>query len=105
MERVLWGSDYPHGEGTWLYEGGGEPERPTVTQLSLAHTFAAAKEVDVRKIVGENAVTCYGLHRDAVRRVAERVGPTTAELTSRPDLGLVPDRYTGLGFRIKGTWA
>jgi predicted TIM-barrel fold metal-dependent hydrolase len=105
VDRVLWGSDYPHGEGTWLYRpDSGERRPPSVTRLSLAQTFAGVAESDVRKMVGGNAIACYGLNARALAKLAERTGPTIEELTTAPDLSLVPDSYTGLGFRTEGTW-
>jgi predicted TIM-barrel fold metal-dependent hydrolase len=105
VDRVLWGSDYPHGEGTWLYrDQAGEATSASVTRLSLAETFAGVAESDVRKLVGGNAIACYGLDRSALAKVAEQTGPTIEELTTAPDLSLVPSSYTGLGFRTEGTW-
>jgi predicted TIM-barrel fold metal-dependent hydrolase len=105
VDRVLWGSDYPHGEGTWLHsDDAGEAPSPPVTRLSLAQTFAGVAESDIRKMVGGNAIACYGLDRPALAIVAEQTGPTIEELTTAPDLSLVPPSYTGLGFRTKGTW-
>jgi predicted TIM-barrel fold metal-dependent hydrolase len=112
VNRVMWGSDYPHSEGTWLCDadpdGSERPDhggRPTVTRLSLAETFTGVAESDVRKMVGGNAVACYGLDPLALATVAERIGPGIEELTTAPDLSLVPERYVGLGFRTGGTWA
>jgi hypothetical protein len=105
VERVLWGSDYPHSEGTWLYDPqAAVTDRPSVTRLSLANTFAGVDESEVRKMVGGNAIACYGLDPVALAHVAERIGPKVEELTTTPDLGLVPERYPGLGFRREGTW-
>jgi hypothetical protein len=36
--------------------------------------------------------------------VARQIGPTIEDLTTTPDLALVPERYPGLGFRTEGTW-
>ncbi len=105
VERVLWGSDYPHSEGTWLYDPqAAVTDQPSTTRLSLANTFAGVDESEMRKMVGGNAIACYGLDPVALAHVAERIGPTVEELTTTPDLGLVPERYPGLGFRRDGTW-
>jgi predicted TIM-barrel fold metal-dependent hydrolase len=73
-DTLMFGRDYPHPEGTW----------PN-TKEWLRAAFAGVPEADGRKILGENAIRCYGLDRDAVIAIAERVGP-------RPDEILEPDQ-------------
>ena len=46
---LLWGSDYPHDEGTFPY-----------SQEVIERTFGGLSEGDKRKIVGENAARIYG---------------------------------------------
>src|SRR5690606_22310350 len=48
-DRVLWGSDYPHMEGTWQL---GET---SFTRLSLRFTFAGLPEHVVRAMLGGTA--------------------------------------------------
>jgi len=69
VERILWGTDYPHYEGTFPY-----------TRLSLRHTFHAIDEADVRKMVGGNAAELYGFDVGALAPVAERIGPRPEEV-------------------------
>ena len=69
VDRVMWGSDYPHVEGTWPY-----------TRKFLNEAFEGVPEPEVRKMVGENALECYGFDRSALSSVAQRVGPEPAEL-------------------------
>jgi predicted TIM-barrel fold metal-dependent hydrolase len=102
-DRVMWGSDYPHTEGTWLYSE--EPAELPVTRLSLANTFHDLDEDAIVKMVGQNAVECYGLDRDALMRTADRIGPRLSEIATEPDLSLVPQRYEGCGFREHGAWS
>ncbi len=47
---LLWGSDYPHDEGTFPH-----------SQAVIERTFADVSEVDKRKIVYENAARIYGM--------------------------------------------
>jgi predicted TIM-barrel fold metal-dependent hydrolase len=47
---LLWGSDYPHDEGTFPH-----------SQEVIARTFAGVSAADRRKIVYDNAVRLYGL--------------------------------------------
>jgi len=64
VDKMMWGSDYPHPEGTW----------PT-TEKILDEVFTGFPEADVRAILGENAVQFYGLDEPALREVADRIGP------------------------------
>jgi predicted TIM-barrel fold metal-dependent hydrolase len=64
VEKMMWGSDYPHPEGTW-------PQ----TQTILDEVFSGFPEADVRAILGENAVNFYGLDRAGLQSLADRIGP------------------------------
>lgn len=62
--RMMFGSDYPHLEGTW--------------PNTLDFLRVVLKEVpleDVRGILGENAIAFYGLDRGMLQEVAAKVGP------------------------------
>lgn len=96
--NIIWGSDWPHPEGTWYQD----TSVPPITPISLANTFHGLDEEDVRKMVGGNLIECYGLDRDALTKVAARVGPSIDELLSEPDLSQVPEGYVGQGFRNEG---
>jgi predicted TIM-barrel fold metal-dependent hydrolase len=99
-KRVQWGADYPHAEGAWHYSE--DPGAPSVVRLSLAHTFHGLPLTDVRDMVGGATIECYDLDRVALQAIADRIGPTPAELGSKPDLSVLPDRYQGLAFRADG---
>jgi predicted TIM-barrel fold metal-dependent hydrolase len=91
VDRLMWGSDYPHFEGTWGY-----------TDLSLRNTFSGLPTVEVAAMLGENAVRCYGLDRAALRKIADRVGPSAAVIaTPIEDVPEVP----GMAFRTRGAWS
>jgi predicted TIM-barrel fold metal-dependent hydrolase len=81
VERILWGSDYPHYEGTFPY-----------TRESLRLTFADVDPAQTRLMLGENAARVYGFDLDALAAVAERVG-VTPELVSTP-LDEIPPEAT-----------
>ena len=73
VRQFMFGADFPHWEGTW-------PN--TVDWLKVA--FSGVDEVEGRRILGENAIELYGLDRQALAAVAERIGPEAADLF-RPD--------------------
>ncbi|WP_116996706.1 amidohydrolase family protein [Desertimonas flava] len=71
-ENMMFGRDYPHPEGTW----------PNTLDW-LAHALRGVDELDVRAILGGNAIECYGLDQTALAEVGHRIGPTPASLSSR----------------------
>jgi predicted TIM-barrel fold metal-dependent hydrolase len=71
VETIMWGADYPHIEGTW-------PR----SRKALARAFAGIGQDDVRRILSQNPCELYGFDVEQLRPIAERVGPTMAELTA-----------------------
>lgn len=71
LDQMMWGSDYPHPEGTW-------PQ----TSEQLFGTFHDLPEDDIAAMLGENAIRFYNFDRDALAKVAERIGPKKADLQS-----------------------
>jgi predicted TIM-barrel fold metal-dependent hydrolase len=71
VERFMFGVDYPHPEGTW----------PNTLHW-LRAVFAGVPEQDARRILGENAVQCYGLDGQRLRAVAQRIGLTASDVLS-----------------------
>jgi predicted TIM-barrel fold metal-dependent hydrolase len=69
IDKFMWGSDYPHDEGTYPY-----------TTLSLRQLFHDWPESDLRKILAENAAGVYGFDLNALAEPAARLGPTVAEV-------------------------
>lgn len=69
VDRLMWGSDYPHLEGTW----------PN-TMKALNETFALYPEQEIRDILGLNAANAYGFDLAALAPVAERIGPTLSAI-------------------------
>ena len=101
-DRVLWGSDYPHMEGTFQYPD--SFEEPSVSRMSMRFTFAGLPATDVRAMVGENAMSVYGLDADELAKVAARIGaPTIDELETRLDG--VPEIGSAQAFRTVGAWS
>ena len=66
----MWGSDYPHPEGTW----------PNTGQY-LKDTFGGFPRKMGRKILGDNAVEFYGLDRARLQQVADEIGPDSSNFS------------------------
>jgi predicted TIM-barrel fold metal-dependent hydrolase len=69
IDKVMWGSDYPHDEATFPY-----------TRESLRRTFPGWNEPDLRRLLAENAAQVYGFDLDALAPLAAEHGPTVAEV-------------------------
>ena len=69
VDRIMWGSDFPHLEGCWPYSR---------DHLRLA--FAGVPESEVRAMVGGNAARLYGFDLDALAPLAAEFGPSPAEV-------------------------
>lgn len=68
-DRVLWGNDYPHYEGTFPYN-----------LESLRLTFADVPEAVRRKILGLNAAEVYGFDVAKLLPLAKQHGPTPEQV-------------------------
>ncbi|GIS98515.1 MAG: hypothetical protein CM1200mP26_02280 [Acidimicrobiales bacterium] len=79
IDALMWGTDYPHPEGSW----------PN-TRARLKNDFQDATIEDTRRLLGLNAVDCYGLDEVGLQAVADRIGPTPADMGQSPDLRLLP---------------
>src|SRR5690606_5884626 len=69
IERMMFGIDYPHPEGTW----------PN-SQDWLRGVLAGCSEYEARRFCGENALDCYGLDATVLRKVAARIGPDVNDI-------------------------
>ena len=69
VDRIMWGSDFPHLEGCWPYSR---------DHLRLA--FAGVPESEVRAMVGENAARLYGFDLAALAPLAAKFGPSPSEV-------------------------
>jgi predicted TIM-barrel fold metal-dependent hydrolase len=101
-EQVLWGSDYPHMEGTYQHPVGDDD--PSMGHLAMRYTFAGIPPDQVRRMAGENAVRVYGLDGVALAAVAARINaPTMGALATPP--ASIPEDGGLLAFRQFGPWA
>ena len=85
VDRIMWGSDYPHLEGT-----------PPFSKESIRKTFAGVAEAEVRAMLGGNAAEIYGFDLDALDPIAARVGPAVADVAA--GLDRIPDGVTSPAF-------
>lgn len=105
VDRLCWGSDYPHAEGTYCYPT--RPDETPMTRLALANTYHDLPLDAVRKMVGENALAAYPLlDGAALQKVADRIGPLPQEVLTAPDLSDPPHNFgVTLAFRTRGAWS
>ncbi|MDE0367928.1 MAG: amidohydrolase family protein [Gammaproteobacteria bacterium] len=64
MKQIMWGTDYPHPEGTWPH-----------TRPQMIDTFKGLPEDDIAAMLGGNAAEFYGFDRAELDKVGARVGP------------------------------
>ena len=72
VDRLLFGTDYPHPEASW----------PNTLDWIRA-CFEDVGLQEARRLLGENAVECYGLDREALAKIAERIGPPPETVLGR----------------------
>ena len=102
VDRVMWGSDYPHMEGTFQHD----PERaaPSIGRIALQSTFAGLDAASIRAMVGENAARVFGCDLSQLRSVARAAAaPSVADLGEVPPSPPTPAGL--LSFRTMGSWA
>ena len=72
VDKFMWGSDFPHDEGTHPY-----------TREHLRQLFHDWSEADLRKVLAENAAGVYDFDLAALAPLTAKFGPTVAEI-ARP---------------------
>ena len=101
--HLLWGSDYPHLEGTFVYRE--DPAEPSVTRASLRNTFSEVAEAQLRRMVGENAIDIYHLDAAALADIARRIDAPTIEEMHTP-IDAIPAGASATAFRSgAGGWS
>jgi hypothetical protein len=104
MERqLMWGSDYPHLEGTFVYPDG--TDLPSVTRLALRNTFAGLPSSATERMVGLNAIDVYNLDPVALEQVARDIDAPTLDDLAAP-IDAVPPGASITAFRSgAGGWS
>jgi predicted TIM-barrel fold metal-dependent hydrolase len=76
LDRLMWGSDFPHHEGTVPY-----------TLEVLRSTMGAVPEPEVRQLLGGTAAELYGADLTFLQSIADEVGFTPAQVAEplRPE--------------------
>lgn len=69
LDKIMWGSDYPHDEGTHPFSREG-----------LRIAYAGLPKDEIAAMVGGNAARVYGFDLERLDAVAAKVGPTVQEL-------------------------
>jgi predicted TIM-barrel fold metal-dependent hydrolase len=69
IDKFMWGSDYPHDEGTFPF-----------TREALRQVFSDWGEDDMRKILAANAAKLYNFDLDALQPLADKFGPNVDEI-------------------------
>lgn len=77
-EKICWGNDYPHYEGTFPYN-----------MESLQLTFPDIPENERRMILGENAAKLYNFDMEKMMAKAREIGPTATQIEQ--PLKVIPD--------------
>ena len=74
LDRFMWGSDYPHDEGTGPF-----------TREHLRQVFQGYGEQEMRGFLGENAARLYDFDLEALAPLAAQYGPTVDEVAQPLD--------------------
>jgi predicted TIM-barrel fold metal-dependent hydrolase len=79
LDRFMWGSDYPHDEGTHPY-----------TREHLRARFSDVDPSELKLFLSENAAKLYDFDLAALAPMASKFGPTVGEIAEPIDA--IPDK-------------
>jgi predicted TIM-barrel fold metal-dependent hydrolase len=88
--KVMWGSDYPHLEGTFPF-----------SEEGIRMTFAGVDPAEVHAMLAGNAAAVYGFDLEALAPLAARHGPRVDAVAA--GLDAVPAGATSMAFRARAT--
>jgi hypothetical protein len=86
VEHIMWGSDYPHLEGTSPF-----------SEAAIRLTFAGIARSEVQAMLGGNAAELYGFDMEYLRRLAGACGPRVDDVAA--GLDAVPEGAASMAFR------
>jgi hypothetical protein len=93
LDRFMWGSDYPHDEGTGPF-----------TREHLRALFHDTEPAELRRILAGNAAELYDFDLDALAPLAASVGPTV-EVIAQPLTELPDDPNEALMNSVGKGWS
>ena len=64
LENIMWGSDFPHPEGSWPY-----------TREQMVDAFRGVPEPELVAMLGDNAARLYGFDSAKLAPLVARIGP------------------------------
>ncbi len=73
VDHVLWGSDYPHYEGTYPH-----------SRLAIRHTFNDVPQEETRAMLGLNAAELYNFDLEKLAPLVEEIGIRPEEVEGKP---------------------
>ena len=85
-DHIMWGSDYPHLEGTFPF-----------SLEALQRTFSDVEPTEAQAMLGGTAAALYGFDMAALATVAAACGPRVSDVTK--GLDAVPQGSRSLAFR------
>ena len=104
-DRVIWGSDYPHFEGTYQYDADRTERRADDVGLAPVHLRRPAERRGRGTSLGGNAMNAYDLDYDALTKVAARINAPTYDDLNSAKVEERPKDSGHLAFRTFGFWA
>jgi predicted TIM-barrel fold metal-dependent hydrolase len=84
VDKILWGSDYPHLEASYPF-----------SKAAVRSSFQGVPVADTERMLAGNAAKMYGFDLDRLRSIAEQVGPTYDEVSAGIDLTTLPPEAVG----------
>ncbi len=64
LGNIMWGSDYPHPEGSW-----------PLTREQMVESFHGVPEGDLAAMLGGNAARVYGFDTEKLSPLVAQIGP------------------------------
>jgi predicted TIM-barrel fold metal-dependent hydrolase len=71
VDRIMWGADLPHREGTYPY-----------SREAMRAAFAGVPPQEIRLMLGGTAAGVYSFDYGALQKLADAIGPTVEEVAS-----------------------
>src|SRR5918995_774116 len=91
LDKFMWGSDYPHDEGTYPF-----------TREHLRALFHDTDPAELRRLLAGNVAELYGFDVDALAPLAAKFGPTVDEIAT--PLTELPDEPNEALLNSVGQW-